>query len=659
MDNSRTCDLISLGLILVFVGTAILGIIGKGPAYDEPYHVIAGISYWQTGSPRLNIDHPPLARLVAGIPSIFMDFPKIAEVMAGEWRQNASILEFPAAFIPYLDGKFLLWSRITMALVFGGLMGGVLLTWSRQLFGSRYALLPMALFAFCPTLLAHAPLAMTDFAVASLYFASVHAWWRYLRKPGHIGLAWVCVTVGAAFSSKNSSLVLCPVFLLSGMAYILLDGIYGIAVETRKRMEIVVYGLGIITVSTIVFINASYLFSGSFLPPQEFREYATSIGDLKIRSVAYSIANRWPEWLPIPLPFHFVAGLINRIVHIQSFRSYFMGIYLGSGGWPNYFPVLLLFKLTLPMWALVVPGMAKAFGKFSKGMFDTIFLGVPPSIYLLVASITPVNIGIRHVLPVIPFLLVFSGYICLSGTRAGFTAILACVLVNACQSIRIHPHYLVYFNFLGGGPERGWGVSNYDDLGQDSTGLAQWLQERNIDHVAYGAFGWGNPVLQRAGIRTEAIPCENTGQLVAIHVSRLLMEYESAACYLWMKLREPDEKIGYTIFLYNSKTPAQTKPSRDATEYLNTGLSLYRLGKFEESIAATRQALRIKPDYALAYNNICAAYNSLHQWQEAIHACTQAKKLDPGLELARNNLAWAEKNLVDTRDSYGISESTK
>ena len=74
-------------------------------------------------------------------------------------------------------------------------------------------------------------------------------------------------------------------------------------------------------------------------------------------------------------------------------------------------------------------------------------------------------------------------------------------------------------------------------------------------------------------------------------------------------------------------------------------LSLQRYGEelCAESIAACRAALELRPNYAEAWNNICAAYNKLGRYEEAAAACEQALRYKPDLELARNNLQYARK----------------
>jgi tetratricopeptide (TPR) repeat protein len=87
-------------------------------------------------------------------------------------------------------------------------------------------------------------------------------------------------------------------------------------------------------------------------------------------------------------------------------------------------------------------------------------------------------------------------------------------------------------------------------------------------------------------------------------------------------------------------SPNAAAPSAD--DFVAQSLHWYRAGKYEECIAAAREALRIRPDYAEAWNNIGAAYNAMSQWNEGSTAVREAIRLKPDFELAKNNLRWAE-----------------
>jgi tetratricopeptide (TPR) repeat protein len=76
--------------------------------------------------------------------------------------------------------------------------------------------------------------------------------------------------------------------------------------------------------------------------------------------------------------------------------------------------------------------------------------------------------------------------------------------------------------------------------------------------------------------------------------------------------------------------------------YLNLSLQHHNAGRFRDSITACQKALRIKPDYYLAYNNICVSYNEMKMWDKAIEACAKGLSINPDFQLMKNNLAHAK-----------------
>jgi tetratricopeptide (TPR) repeat protein len=89
-------------------------------------------------------------------------------------------------------------------------------------------------------------------------------------------------------------------------------------------------------------------------------------------------------------------------------------------------------------------------------------------------------------------------------------------------------------------------------------------------------------------------------------------------------------------------------PSSD--NYLQLSLVYHQAGRFRDCIAAAQEALRLRPEFAEAYNNMAAGYQSLGMWDEAIKAASEALRIRPDFALARNNLAYAQaqKNAART-----------
>lgn len=80
-------------------------------------------------------------------------------------------------------------------------------------------------------------------------------------------------------------------------------------------------------------------------------------------------------------------------------------------------------------------------------------------------------------------------------------------------------------------------------------------------------------------------------------------------------------------------------------QWLNLSLLHYQAGQFEPCIDAARSALALRPGYAAAWNNICAAENALGRFTEGRQAGEEAVRLDPANALARRNLDWSLQNL--------------
>jgi len=82
-----------------------------------------------------------------------------------------------------------------------------------------------------------------------------------------------------------------------------------------------------------------------------------------------------------------------------------------------------------------------------------------------------------------------------------------------------------------------------------------------------------------------------------------------------------------------------------AENYLALSAEYFQDMQYESSIKAARKALALKPDFAGAYNNICAAYNSLGNFADGKKAGEEAVRLDPANQLYKNNLKWANDEL--------------
>lgn len=93
----------------------------------------------------------------------------------------------------------------------------------------------------------------------------------------------------------------------------------------------------------------------------------------------------------------------------------------------------------------------------------------------------------------------------------------------------------------------------------------------------------------------------------------------------------------------NEQFIQQAQKLSSAETYLNLSLRYYNNGEYLKCIEAAKQSLQYKPDFDLAYNNICAGYNQLKQWDKAIEAGLKGLSFNPNNQLLKNNLAEAYK----------------
>jgi hypothetical protein len=133
----------------------------------------------------------------------------------------------------------------------------------------------------------------------------------------------------------------------------------------------------------------------------------------------------------------------------------------------------------------------------------------------------------------------------------------------------IHPHYLSFFNVVAGGPANGQriAVDSNIDWGQDLLRLQRWLDEYEVDTVKLGWFGTADP--DYYGLRYEPLPgfprepfrqqwteppfdpAAPEPGIYAISASSLWeLPLAQKNVYPWFREREPDDRIGYSILIY-------------------------------------------------------------------------------------------------------------
>ena len=128
---------------------------------------------------------------------------------------------------------------------------------------------------------------------------------------------------------------------------------------------------------------------------------------------------------------------------------------------------------------------------------ELLFLAIHAAVYFLAAMGSDFNVGIRHILPVYPFLVILASYGAWSLGRSHRShkvwlyAMSALVVFHVVSSVDAFPNYLPYANEIWGGPANTYKVltdSNVD-WGQQLKLTKKYLDERGIQDCWFDYFG--------------------------------------------------------------------------------------------------------------------------------------------------------------------------
>jgi hypothetical protein len=267
------------------------------------------------------------------------------------------------------------------------------------------------------------------------------------------------------------------------------------------------------------------------------------------------------------VPEDYVRGLLFVMKHSERRSTFLLG-HLSDDGFPHYFLVSFLLKTPLPLLVLVLLALARI-PRLSPR--TAMFLWGPVAIYLGLTLGRGLQIGHRHLLPILPFLLVAAGEASAGLLRwrrpIGLVVLGVLGVWYATGTLANHPHHLAYFNELGGGPSRGWQllVDSNLDWGQDLKRLKKWLDAHGVEEVKLSYFGSASPTYY--GIRGERLPGYSAphppritrevfpGDVVAVSATNLQGVYldpEDRGLMERLRGLRPVGRVGRSILVYRA-----------------------------------------------------------------------------------------------------------
>ncbi|MFQ5901683.1 MAG: hypothetical protein ACE5IH_09025, partial [Thermodesulfobacteriota bacterium] len=269
------------------------------------------------------------------------------------------------------------------------------------------------------------------------------------------------------------------------------------------------------------------------------------------------------------LPESYLYGIEQLLDRSQTGHSSFlMGDY-STDGWWYYFIVAFLLKTPIPVLFFLLAASLYFTRIFEKRSVFFVFFLAPIMIFFIMSSSQKVNIGLRHILPVYPFMFVFiSGLTRVHGsntkvTKMVFSSFLLWYLISTAA---IYPYHIAYFNEFIGGPENGYKflVDSNLDWGQDLVGLKEYMDRKGIERINLAYFGMSKP--EYYGISYEYLPGSVIVDSQEIRSEIELKGYFAISAtilqgvyisdkdfYKIFREIKPIDHIGYSIFIYKLK----------------------------------------------------------------------------------------------------------
>lgn len=537
------------------------------PTHDEYWHLPIGLRMWKSGRFDDDVINPPPVRLWAALPLFLggaspgdvdsrLDVGAIGDAF---WNANGDRVRFW-----FLLGRLMIIPLATIT-------GLAVVLWSRSWYGDRAALLSLALWTCCPTVLANASIVTHDLPLAAVWTLALLALVRFAEGPSWPRSLGFGLLLGLAPLAKLTGLLLLPLSLV--LWFVLrvgrrpsepLPDADSSRAKTAAQSSLHIAGMWAVALLTsLAVINACYLFRGT----------GSALGSLKVNSSQLLAIQKSAASVPVPLPTDFVAALDRLAQDLERRHPVYLDGEWSDRPFARYYAAALAYKLPISALILILIGFIGLFRPrpASLDRRHAIFLLIAALILPIIASGSSNQIGIRYVLPTFPLLFVFAGQTarCLDikkpassaqmwGVRFAWVALLAAPL-----ALRFHPHHLAYFNVLAGGPAEGrWHlVDSNIDWGQDLHALKGYLDQQQLTDVGLAYFGTVIPA--KVGITSHRPPSRFPqpgwhaisvnfvqGRPHAIRDDNGDRTQVGIEEFGYFRFFEPVAKIGYSIYVY-------------------------------------------------------------------------------------------------------------
>ncbi len=537
-----------LVLLLVFLTLCVTSARRKSATYDETHYLGAGNYLLKTHRWDLpdSLLHPVFWTVWHDLPLLAVSGPQDV------WTEPDGIVRGQKIMALRPDDALLNACRFTL-LPFAVALGLVVFRWSQKLYGDAGGIVSLALFCFCPNLLAHAPLITPDMTLSC--FAVLTAWrlWSLAKNPRLRNLLYAGAALGLMLLSKYTALLLVPFLFVTDFTYRAAAG----QLNWRSPQSL---GRGLCHWPALLGLGFLLVWAA----------YGFRIGGFALPSGA---------WLTLPAAPYF-RGAVFQYLQSKSAHSFFLMGMHSSTGWWYYFLVVCLIKIPVAV-LILLAGLVVARRRLGTAWRpDELYLVMPfVLMFGYLSFCNTIQNGFRYLLPVYPLLLIWLGNY---GTvlRRSVGMRIAVGFLGAwlmAGTLLVWPNYIAYFNEFIGGPRNGYhwlGDSNVD-WGQDLKELKRFMVEHSIDRIQLSYFGTADPA--HYGIQYEYLPSANSGlrpspplpegeassRFVAISAYQYLgTDFRDKDLYRFFYQYVPNDLIGDSILFFDLKalTPRTGAP---------------------------------------------------------------------------------------------------
>ena len=563
--------MLACAALLAFMSLQMLAVVWrKSITVDEIVMIPAAYYHLAAGNCQLVHEHPPLSKIIAGLPLLFLQpdetdprkWDQAPDSPIGKWTYEERFWEDN----PRLFESVTFWARVPM-IALTVLTGLLVFAFARDLFGDTAAVLAVALFALEPTLTAHGRVVQTDVPAAFGYLLTTYALYKYVRAPSSRRALLLGAAGGVACLTKFSMLMVSPAI---GAVYLALWW-------RGRRAEGLAKSLALHALLTMVaalfVINAAYFFDHrplGFEGVKWLHEGAPEHPDAVVRFV---------ETVTYLLPTDFVLGVLWQIWHNRAgHNAGLLGMYSRTGWW-YYFPVAFAFKATLPFLLLSLAALGWGVERIIRGRERRLlFLFVPFAFYAVASMAGALNLGVRYFLPAYMFLFILGGTLLerlwrARRSRPAGAVVAAALLAWVCvEAARAYPDHMSYMNQLAYAKPHWWYLSDSNvEWGDDTRELSEYLRSKGETKVR-AMFLAGFLTLHHYGVDyldAFAVPKGPTPRYTAIGASFLNGSTVPESAGAWKpatdaervnyfddyRRRTPERVFGGSIYLFREDGP--------------------------------------------------------------------------------------------------------